>query len=153
MNIILRLIVFVSVLSVFFISCSEENPEGPVNTDVTKMVSFAQDTFFIEEDAIDTTITIVVPKYVNGKVYITLGSTDGSAVKDSNFVLRELEAIIPVGKASVEIPIETINDTLMNLNRDFTLEILSVKGFAFAGTTRQKCVVVIKNDEDRKSVV
>ena len=150
MNIILRLIVFVSVLSVFFISCSEENPEGPVNTDVTKMVSFAQDTFFIEEDAIDTTITIVVPKYVNGKVYITLGSTDGSAVKDSNFVLRELEAIIPVGKASVEIPIETINDTLMNLNRDFTLEILSVKGFAFAGTTRQKCVVVIKNDDHPK---
>ena len=147
MNIILRFIALFSVFSVLLISCDDKGADDIRNTDVNKMVSFAQDTFFLQENVGDTTIVISLPKYVNGKSTLILGCTDGTALRDSNFIIEELEAIIPVGSDKVRFPISLINDTIMNSNREFTLDLLSVSGAAYAGTMRQKCIVVIVNDD------
>ncbi len=151
MNIILKLIVFVSVFSIFFISCDDENPEGALNTDVSKMVSFSQDTFLLKENVKDTLVTLVVPRYVNGVVKLVLGCEDGTGVngakRDTNFYIDELETKIKIGASKVDFPIEIYDDTLMNADRFFTLELLSATGAASVGTTRQKCVIRIVNDD------
>ena len=98
MNIILKLIVLIGGFFIFFISCDEEEIGGNSNIDPQKMVSFAQDTIYLLEEDSLSTVAIVIPKYVNGAVYLTLGCTDGTAKRDTHFYIDVRSEERRVGK-------------------------------------------------------
>ena len=130
MNIILKLITLIGVFTFFLTSCDDKEIEGNLNIDPNKMVSFAQDTFYFPEDSKDALVSIVIPKYVNGSVQLTLDYESETAVRDTHFYIDLLEAKIPIGGSEVKFPIEIYNDTLMNPNRSFKLKLLEVSGAA-----------------------
>lgn len=117
-------------------------PQGRVEE-----VAFAQDTFIFGESAGEVSVPIVAAKYVNYATTVQVGVRNGTAVEDSNFVIKEKMVKIPLGAEQAGLEMNIIDDTVINESRTFTLYIESVNGGGVPGAERQSCTVIIRNDD------
>ncbi|MGL5682402.1 MAG: discoidin domain-containing protein [Marinifilaceae bacterium] len=129
------------------IGCEDNNKELGRVIDPNKAVGFLQDTFRFREDSGAVVVPIVVPKYVNNAVHVTLTCEDGTAVRDTHFYIEDLEAKIAIGGTSVDFPFEIYDDTLINADRVFYLEIADAKGGGVPGLKNQRCAIIIENND------
>lgn len=117
-------------------------PQGRVEE-----VAFAQDTFIFSEGAGDVMIPIVAAKYVNYATMVQVSVTNATAIEDSNFIIKEKTVKIPLGSAEVGVEMNIIDDTIINESRSFTMDIETISGGGIPAATRQKCLVIIRNDD------
>lgn len=127
-------------------ACDDEfKPDLPKGR--VEEVSFARDTFIFGEGDGEVTVPIVAAKYLNYSSTVEVGVNDGTATEGTNFIIREKQVKIALGDAQAELEMEIVDDTIINENRSFTLNLGSIEGGGVPGTQRQSCTVIIRNDD------
>lgn len=117
-------------------------PQGRI-----EQISFAKDTFVFSEAAGKVEVPIQATKYLNYAANIQLKITNETAIEKEHFFVDEQEVKMLLGEAEVGVEVRIIDDTIINPNRTFRMTIESITGGGIAASTRQSCVVVIRNDD------
>lgn len=153
MKIINWIIFLFSVYLVTMVSCKETEFNDPTPRGRMEEVSFKQDTFVFAERAGKVQVPIIASKYLNygTKIKIAL-STEGiadsvKAIEGENFTITSKELKMLLGDSEVNVELKTIDDTIINADRRFALDIISIEGGANAAAQRQHCVVILRNDD------
>lgn len=131
------------------VSCSDDDEKFNTNS-VTG--GFQSDTIKIKENTGFYNIPIVLNGYRNGDVSVEIsvaGSGSNPAEEGVNYRITDktlslLEKNDTTNAAQLNIELETIDDTEINENREFTITIVQTKGFE---VSRNKVVVVLRDND------
>lgn len=153
MKIIHWIIFLFSVSLVMMVACNETEFKDPTPKGRMENIYFKQDTFIFAERAGKVLVPIVASKYLNyaTKIKIAL-SAEGIAdsvlaVEGKNFTIASKELTMLLGESMVGVDLKLIDDTIINSDRMFALDITSIEGGAYPATKSQHCLVILRNDD------
>lgn len=153
MKIVNWVIVLLSVCLAVMVSCKETEFKDPTPKGRMEEISFKQDTFVFAERLGKVQVPIVAGKYLNyaTKIVVAL-SADGIAdsvlaVEGENYTISSKELKMSLGESEIGVELKIVDDTVINSDRMFALDIISIEGGAYPAAKRQHCLVILRNDD------
>ena len=139
------------ILSIFllgFIACNVDvSSELPVFTTTTE---FSNSNMSFLENADTVKIPIILSNFVKNDVEVSvevyLETRDTTAVEGVHFTFPIKNITIPAGASIIQLPMVINNDTIVNVNRSFRLQISEITG-AEPARISQLARVVIENED------
>lgn len=111
-------------------------------------VSMGAATYSVKENRGLFTIPVVVAGEQNGdiKVEVEVKSVSANCEVDKHFIVTSTEVVIPASKKSVNIEIKSIDDRIINEDRQFQITIVKAEG-ASIGTEKNTLITLLDNDD------
>lgn len=153
MKVLNYLTILFGVLILTLFSCEEKEFIDPTPTGRMEQVFFQKDTFVFKESNEVVSFSVLASKYLNYSTKIGIEITDLNlpdsivAKEGTHFHLLTREVKIPLGESEGEFQLRLVDDTIVNPDRVFAVDIKTIEGGGFAAETKQRAIIIIKNDD------
>ena len=117
-----------------------------VEDDVPGTLAFSTDAVSISEDGDSITLVVTRTNGNDGIVTIDYSTEDGTAIAGQDYTSKSGTLTFGNGVTTQEITIDILDNTVINDDKVFTVELTNVGGGATAGTPASVSVTILEND-------
>lgn len=126
-------------------SCSDDDT---INS-AAATVSMGQSTYSVKENKGLFTVPVMVSGEQNGdiKVTVEVKSLSANCIVDENVIVTSTEVVIPSSKKSVNIEIKSVDDRVINDDRQFSITLVHAEGATISETEKTTLITLLDNDD------
>ena len=126
------------------VACNKD--AGSLIPSFSTTVEFSNTSLSFLEDSDTVRIPIIISSLINNNIEVDVKVVNQGAVEGKHFSLLSKSILIPARENNAELVVVIQNDTIVNKNRKFTLQISGIKGAEHAEIS-QSTQITIRNDD------